>query len=89
LQAKGKNASVCLSFPGGITMAIVKVFVAAISCGFCFALLGLVFAATFERSFGTVTPVVILDFAFWGSILGGLAVATQEIVDAIRKTKST
>jgi len=70
-------------------MAIVKVFVAAISFGFCFAILGFVFAATFERSFGTVSPVVILDFAFLGAILGGLAVATQEIVDAIRKTKST
>ncbi len=66
-------------------MAIAKVLSLAIVLGLCGAVLGFVFAVSCERWVGNAGPLVVVNIAFVGAILGAIAGASQAVVDALEK----
>jgi hypothetical protein len=69
-------------------MAIAKVLGLAIALGFCGSVLGFVFAVSCERWVGNAVPLVVVNIACVGAILGAIAGASQAVVDALEKRAS-
>jgi hypothetical protein len=68
-------------------MAVLKVFVLALACGFLFTGAGMCLLDGIEKSAGKASTVVIMGMGGTGLLLGAIAGAAQAIVDVLQRSK--